>query len=337
MSDIYILTELGKLGRSDDALVFYTPEGERTILPTFKINQLVLIGKISISGDAIRLLSRHKIPVAFISHNGFFNTRFTYSTEKNVLLRQKQYRLLDDEKGTLKIAKAIVCGKIKNQISYMQRIKRKRKCEDAKIHKSITRVKNLLEDAERADNIDSLRGFEGMTSKHYFDVIKYNIQPEWAEFPCRSKNPPKSNVNSVLSFLYTVLTTHIICAIEASALDPMVGTLHSVIYGANALAFDLTEEFRTPIADTICCSLFNLGILKPDNFEEKTLQDSTGIFLNKDGIQKVLKAFQDKLNSNISIATKKDFKYRDIFFEQVEKYKKMLNGDIAEYTPYYFK
>lgn len=182
MPDIYILSEFGKLGKRDESLIFYTPEGTSKILYPFKIKQLVLIGKVSISGEALRLLSRHKIPVSFISSNGMFNSKLTYTTEKNVILRQKQYRLLDNKKESLKIAKTIVCGKIRNQLSFMQRIKRKNAFEGNEICISIAKIKKLLKNAEKACNIDALRGFEGAATKCYFSVLKYNIHPEWATF-----------------------------------------------------------------------------------------------------------------------------------------------------------
>ena len=356
MPDIYIISEFGKLGKKDDALIFYTPEGKSQILYPFKIAQLILIGKISISGDAIRLLSRHKIPVSFISANGIFNSRLTYAAEKNVLLRQKQYRMLEDTEQSLKVAKMIVCGKIKNQISFMQRIKRKfiqKNSKNTNILELVTAVKTILRNAKHADDIDSLRGFEGAAAKYYFQVLKYNIQAEWADFPCRSKNPPRTNVNAVLSFLYTILMNRIEAFIETAALDPMLGTLHSLHYSSNALVFDLTEEFRVPIADTICCDLFNLGILKPNDFEQKILTNESfdysndaappsdtstnSILLTQQGLRKVIDAFEKKLNTSISAVEQKNISYREIIFSQIESYKKMLSGACKNYTPYYFK
>lgn len=351
MSEIYILSELGKLGKKDEAFVFYTPEGTSTILYPFKIEQFIIIGKVSISGEAFRLLARHKISIAFLSSNGYFNSRLTYASEKNVLLRQQQFRLLDDKEASLKIARQIVCGKIKNQISFMQRIKRKGSKNDGEIELGISQTKKILHDAERIKSIDSLRGLEGVASKNYFNIFKTNIKPQWASFPCRSKNPPKSNVNAVLSFLYTVLMTRITSAIEALALDPMVGTLHSLHYGSNALAFDLAEEFRVPIADTLCCSLFNLGILSPDDFRICSFSEKSddfpvmpsadgfdgtvdGVLLTENGLRKTIKAFEEKLNKP---RKNNQTNYRDIIILQIQKYKQMLKGEIENYAPYYYK
>ena len=91
-----------------------------------------------------------------------------YAAEKNVLLRQKQYRMLEDTEQSLKVAKMIVCGKIKNQISFMQGIKRKfiqKNSKNTNILELITAVKTILSNTEHAGDIDALRGFEGAASK----------------------------------------------------------------------------------------------------------------------------------------------------------------------------
>lgn len=115
MSAIYILSDYGKLGKSDETLVFTQPDGTKTILFPYKTEQLILIGNVSISGDALRLLTKYKIPVILMSKNGRFNGKLTFGEGKNVSLRQKQYLILSNEQESLKIARSIVCGKIRNE------------------------------------------------------------------------------------------------------------------------------------------------------------------------------------------------------------------------------
>ena len=125
MSSVYILSDYGKLSKHDQTLVFIQKDETRTIIFPYKTEQLVLMGNISISGEAMRLLTKYRIPTTFLSSNGRFNGKLTFGDSKNIFLRQKQYRILDDKKASLEIARSIVCGKIRNEISFMQRIKRK--------------------------------------------------------------------------------------------------------------------------------------------------------------------------------------------------------------------
>lgn len=337
MAEIYILSDYGKLTKRDETIVFSQPDGTSTILFPFKTEHLVLIGRISLSADALRLLSKYKISTTFLSSNGRFNGKLTFGNSKNVFLRQKQFRILDDAEKSLGIARSIVAGKIRNEISFMQRIKCKTNSDDEKVKDAINDVKNVLASLEKSQNIDELRGFEGIAARKYFEVFAFNIQCDWAEFKRRSRNPPKSNVNAVLSFLYTLLSYRVESAVESTGMDTCCGNLHAMNYGRSSLVFDLMEEFRSPVCDSVCCSLFNLGTLAKEDFEEKDFSadsddfpfeqvqndededddaeseaeaissddaDETngsekqiGVLLTKAGLKKVIGAFEAKMNS----------------------------------------
>lgn len=353
MASIYILSDHGKLTKKDETIVFVQPDETRTILFPFKTELLVIIGNVSISGDALRLLAKYKIPTTFLSSNGRFNGKLSFGDGKNVFLRQKQYRILDDEKQSLEIARSIVVGKIKNQISFMQRVKRKNSSTEQVVIDSINAIKNTLDNAQKADDIEKLRGYEGVAARQYFAVFGYNIQCEWAEFKSRSKNPPRSNVNAVLSFLYTLLMYHVESALESQGLDVCCGNLHALNYGKQALVFDLMEEFRSAIADSVCCALFNLGTLNKEDFEVKNFseddtdyplesssaeEDVKAVLLTKAGIKKVIAAFESKMDSMILYQpTGQKISYKKILYEQAEHYKRVVSGEETEYKAYYFK
>ena len=364
MAEIYILSDYGKLSKKDETIVFSQADGTNTILFPFKTEHLVLMGRVSISADALRLLTKYKISTTFLSSNGKFNGKLSFGDSKNIFLRQKQFRTLDNSKKSLEIAKNIVAGKIRNEISFMQRIKRKSLDADESLEKAIKSVKNILDKAENAGDLEQLRGFEGLAAREYFGVFRFNLQAEWAEFKTRSKNPPRTNVNAVLSFLYTLLMYRVESAIESQGLDCCRGNLHAVNYGKSALVFDLMEEFRSPICDSVCCSLFNLGTLKPDDFEKKEFsaecdefpldkedcneesgeEENTdsysmdGILLTKNGIKKVISAFEAKMNSLILYSpTGQRLSYSKIIYHQAQHYKRVINEEETEYKAYYFK
>lgn len=60
MSSVYILSDYGKLSKHDQTLVFIQKDETRTIIFPYKTEQLVLMGNISISGEAMRLLTKYK-------------------------------------------------------------------------------------------------------------------------------------------------------------------------------------------------------------------------------------------------------------------------------------
>lgn len=360
MSSIYIISNAGKLSKDAEKIVFTQPDGTSTILFPFKTETLFVVGKISVSGDALRMFAKYKIPVIFLSANGRFNAKLVYGDSKNVFLRQKQYALLSSPEKSCAIVQSIVVGKIKNQISFMQRIKRKKDDPDCgkKIERAVSEMKESIDKCMECTAIDTLRGLEGYASKKYFEVFNLNITCPWASFPRRSKNPPETNVNAVLSFLYTLLLYRVESAVESTGLDVMAGNLHTCDYGRASLVFDLMEEFRTPIADTVCCALFNLSILAEDDFrnvdfnasdedfpleEENESSDKDGfsspkkgVLLTECGMKKVIKAFEEKMGTLVLYENEK-LSYQKIIVRQAQAYKRMVAGEASEYRSFYYK
>jgi len=349
MSDIYIISDHGKLNQSNEILEFVAADGTiRKIFP-HKTDALIIGGVVTISGRAFRLLIKHQINTLFICKNGKYNGKLIFTGTKNIFLRKKQYFFSDNEGFALPIAKSIVLAKVKNELTFIRRIKRKNDNEETFL-KVIRDIKILIEKIENAKNFDELRGYEGICAKHYFSVFRYNIMPDWALFPTRNKNPPLTNVNAVLSFLYTMLMYRIETAIEITGLDAMAGFLHTPEYGKNALVFDLMEEFRTPVVDTLCCTLFNHGMLSPNDFYTVNDDESNdvvpvnhefnerAVLLTKEGLSKVIAAFENKINilayyppleNQISINM--------IVIEQVKHFKRVILEEEKAYKGYLYK
>ncbi|MHB8281744.1 MAG: CRISPR-associated endonuclease Cas1 [bacterium] len=368
MSTIYIISDFGKLVKNGNVLQLKRENDVlKTIFP-FKTEQLVVIGKIDLTGSALRLLMHYNINIIFLGSNGRFNGRINFQEGKNIFLRKKQFMLLDDEKFVLNISKYIVKAKLYNQYNFMQRIKRKTDYFNM-IKKPLEKMQSIMQLVNDAENTNQLRGYEGIGAKHYFDVFKYAIMPEWAVFNCRSRMPPKDNVNAVLGFLYTLLLYKVDSAIEISGLDNYVGYFHALDYGRNSLTLDLMEEYRTPIVDTLTVSLFNLGILQKDDFQEVNFNpdnddlpmpvekienkdvpdyqncqnndldnvianDVKGILLTKEGIKKVIGQFEKKLDTSIYFNNLgKNITYKELFLEQAQQFKRVVNGEESEYKP----
>jgi len=355
MSTVYIISEHGRLNRTNETLEFTSGTGDTRRIFPHKLDSLIVSGNLTITGAAMRLLMKHQINTLFLGYNGRFNGKLVFSGTKNVFLRKKQYALSDNAQSALGIAKAIVGAKIKNELSFVQRIKRK-EGDKNEFNTVVQSLKTMLEKSECAASLDELRGYEGTAARNYFSVFKKNLDPEWADFPFRSKNPPRSNVNAVLSFLYTLLMYRVESAIEYVGLDPMAGFLHASEYGKNALVFDLMEEWRTPVADTLCCALFNLGTLKQCDFEahsEEEMEDvvfsddaadgaggaaAKAVFLTKDGLKKVIPAFEKKIDTLLAYPQlDKRLSFNKIIIEQAEHLKRVVLGEELVYKGYYYK
>ncbi|AEF81880.1 CRISPR-associated endonuclease Cas1 [Leadbettera azotonutricia] len=338
MPVVYVISDHGRLHKANEIFEFTDANGDTKKIFPHTMESLIITGMVTITGEAMRLLMQHQINTLFVSPNGKYNGKLNFANAKNIFLRKKQYAISDNDALALPIAKSIVLAKIKNEISFVQRIKRKNGYDD-EFSQAIQALKAALEGAECAENHGELRGHEGIAARNYFSVFRHNLIPEWAQFPRRSKNPPLTNINSVLSFLYTLLMYRVETAIEITGLDPMAGFLHAAEYGKNALVFDLMEEFRTPIADTLCCALCNLGALLPGDFEPADISgDTAAIYLNKEGLSKAISAFEKKMETKLHYQPlNTELSLDEIIIEQVKHFKRVLMGEESEYRGYLYK
>ncbi len=355
MSTIYIVSDYGRLVKKGDTLQLRVGNDIlKTVFP-FKTEQIIVIGQIEITSAALRFLMRHHIDTVFLSTNGRFNGRIDFQTGKNIFLRKRQYELLTDENFCLSVARSIVRGKLKNQLTFVMRSARK-SLKHLSFKRTIEQMKQNLALLEDATSVDAVRGYEGNGARLFFSVFKHAIIQDWAVFNGRSMHPPRDNVNAVLSFLYTMILFRVDAAIAAEQLDSYAGFFHSLDYGKKSLAFDLMEEYRTPIADTLTAALFNLGTLKEDDFREEIFSDTApddhphdysgevleneiveekrGVLLTKSGLRKVITRLERKLDNALFYPPlMRNISYRQLIHEQIKHFRRVMLGQEAEYKP----
>ena len=283
---VYVKTQGARIVKEGRHLVVKKGDGIYNTLFTYKLKQLLLFGNIEITHNALCQIMRNNIDTVFLTRYGRYLGRLAPPESKNVFLHKKQYLLLEDSVLGPRIARSIVTGKLVNMATLLLRIKRTRKQPYAGVLAG--RIHDLLPKLTAADNIDSVRGYEGRGSAIFFEGLRYGfINPH--TFNKRVRRPPTDPVNSVLSLLYTFLMNRVYAAVRIAGLDPYPGFLHTIDYGRYSLVLDLMEEFRTIIADTLTLSLFNLQILKQDDFYIEKSVEGTSVADNPENAADVSK------------------------------------------------
>ena len=279
---IYIKSQGTKIIKEGRHLLVKKGNDTYHTLFTYKLNQILLFGNIEITHNALCVLMQNNIDTVYLTRYGRYLGRIASPESKNVFLHKRQYKLLDDNKFALKMAKDIVAGKLTNMVTLMMRIKRSRGCRNA--GDKARQIRKLLNGLYEAETIDSVRGYEGRGAAIYFSGFCHGFTGN-TNFTKRVRRPPTDPVNSVLSLLYTFLMNRVYSAVRIAGLDPYPGFLHVIDYGRYSLVLDLMEEFRPAVVDTLVFSLFNLKILQETDFrfevpaassdpEGETLNDS---------------------------------------------------------------
>lgn len=326
MSTLYITTQGAQIQkRSGQFLVTKSGKLIDTI-PEIHVKQIVLSGNINLSTPAIAFCLDKEIEVVFLSQGGKFLGRINGDTHRAVELRRKQYEKSFNGEFCLLQAKAFVTGKIRNQLSLVkQQIKNEHHPGD------FGNLKRLLQKAELTTSAEKLLGIEGAASATYFRMFG-NWIPEPFMFNKRTANPPKDEVNSLLSLSYTLLYNRITSHLNMLGLDPYLGFFHKTRNGHAALASDLMEEFRPVFADALILRLIRRRQLKPDDFSR-----SAGRFLlNDNGKRIFFSEFENKMASKRNTKARNGWRlsYAQIIKCQAQHMVRVINGDDEKYEAF---
>ncbi len=297
-------------------------------IPFFKVEQIIIIGRVNLTPDMIFSAFNREIDVVFVSRDGRFKGRLTRDNQKLVNLRRKQYERSYDNEFRLGIAKSIVAGKLKNQRTILMRYNRDKKADVAR---EIIAMKISIDSVDKAKTIEALMGLEGIGARSYFSGLKCVLKQDLG-FKERVKRPPKDPVNAMLSFGYTMLSIYVESAVSVAGLDFYIGNLHAFEDRRKSLVLDLMEEFRPVVVDSVILSMVNtLEITGADFY---AIEGCEGIFLTDEGRAKFIKALERRFASEIRVKDEHDYSYRGLFKRQAMLYRKAVLGENKSYEPY---
>ena len=268
---LYVTTPDKYLSLDGENILLRSTDGEEVRIPLINLEEIVAFGSRGASPALMNKCTSEKIGLTFLSRSGKFLARAEGEVSGNVYLRREQYRIADDDKRSLAIARNCIIGKLFNSRYVIERAIR-----DHPLQLDTEKLKNISEllsgaivKAHNTEDVDSLRGIEGESAQLYFSVFDDLIlqQKEQFCFNGRSKRPPLDKVNALMSFAYSMATGMCASALETVGLDPFVGFMHTDRPGRRSLALDLVEEFRAVMCDRLILSLINKKIVSESYFE----------------------------------------------------------------------
>ncbi|MCA9905225.1 MAG: type I-C CRISPR-associated endonuclease Cas1 [Anaerolineae bacterium] len=301
LNTLYVTIQGAWLARERENILVRVDQETRLRLPIHNLGAIVGFGQVSASAPLMGLCAERGVMICFLSEQGRFLARVEGPVSGNVLLRRQQYRQSDDAQQAARIASTLVAAKIANSRFVIQRTLRDRggSQEISALRGAVDHLRSLLRQV-RADNLglDIIRGYEGAAARTYFDVFDKLIVNNTKEFRFQGRNrrPPLDPVNAILSFLYTLLRHDIASALEGVGLDPAVGYLHRDRPGRPALALDLMEELRAPLADRMALTLINRAQLKPKDF---LVTESGAVKMSDEARKTILVAWQERKRETI--------------------------------------
>lgn len=320
MSTLYITTQGANVQRRSGQIVIGKGREILQNVPETQVKQMILVGNVNLSTPTISYCLEQQIEVVFLTQGGKFKGRLNGFLGRNAETRRKQYELTKNSNFCLQQTRAIVAGKIQNQIAV---------CIRQKDNLAADKLKGFIQKAQTAVSTQSLLGIEGSASVIYFKQLRGWIPKPWT-FEKRTAHPPKDEINALLSLSYTLIYNRLETNLTIAGLDPYQGIFHQARNGHAALASDLTEEFRPIIADALVLKLLRRNQLKMSDFDR-----TNGNFrLSKEASKVFFGEFENKMQSRRRVSTSESLSYQEIMKRQVYQLARVISGQEAVYKPF---
>ncbi len=250
MSTLYLTEQYSTVKKNGECLVVQAPtwarksteqgettsEAQKVEVPLLKVDQVVVMGNVTMTAPALYALLENGISVCYLSSHGRYLGQLDPEFSKNAPLRIAQHQAHNHPQRRVALARAFVTGKLRNMRTQLLQAARTRPNHDVRV--AATALRDSIRRAEGATTVSEVLGHEGVGSAAYFDAFGQLLRDGWS-FEGRVRRPPTDPVNAMLSFGYALLTSQVSAAVQMVGLDPYVGYLHVARYGRPALALDL--------------------------------------------------------------------------------------------------
>jgi len=322
---LYIFSD-GKLKRQANTLYFKSDK-KRKYIPVEHISSMMIFGEITLNKKLLEFLSRNEILLNFFNHYGYYVGTYYPREHYNsgyLILKQAEFYL--DKKKRFNLAKKFVEGAVINMLKVL-RYYNTRGCN---LESSILGIENLQEKISIQREIEELMAIEGNIREKYYEAFNDIIKNENYYFLKRTKRPPRTKLDALISFGNSMFYTVALCEIYKTHLDPRIGFLHSTNFRRFTLNLDVSEVFKPIIVDRVLFSLLNKQMLKENNF----MEELNKVYLNEKGKELFIREFEDKLKSTIKHSKlKKNVSYRRLVRMELYKIEKHLM-DEEYYEPF---
>ncbi|WP_294656192.1 type I-B CRISPR-associated endonuclease Cas1b [uncultured Fusobacterium sp.] len=314
MEKYYIFSN-GELKRKDNNIYF----NDRA-LKIEMTSDIYLFGEVTLNTKCLNFLGQNKKAVHFFNYYGFYTGSF-YPKESNVSgkLLVKQVEYFQDREKRVELAREIIKSASDNIFRNLRYYNGRGK--DLKNEMEI--IKSYQLELDKAQEINEIMGIEGNIRKVYYSTWSKIINQE-IDFEKRVKRPPDNMINTLISFINSLIYTTCLSEIYKTQLNPTISYLHSPGDRRFSLCLDITEIFKPLIVDRMIFSLLNRNMISEDDFAK----DSNFYYLKDKGRKKILEEYEKKLNQTITHKElKREVSYQTLIKLECYKLIKHLLGD----------
>lgn len=299
---IYIYND-STLSRKDNSIRLCLNTGEIKDLPIEQLDEIFYMAQGSINTSILSLLSQHEVTVHFFGW--YDNYLGTFLPKKSLLSGRmliKQAEHYMNEERRVYLAKAFILAATAN----MYRNLRYYKSRGKDVDQEMKNIQILKESIKNVTSVKELMGKEGNIRKEYYKAWPKIINQD-LEFNKRVMNPPDNEINSIISFVNSVIYAKCLSEIYKTQLNPTISYLHEPGERRYSLCLDISEIFKPILGDRIIFRLLNRGQITKDSFDKEL----NGLHLT----QKASKLIMQEIDKTMKITIYHKTLDRDVTYQ----------------------
>ncbi|WFA10091.1 type I-B CRISPR-associated endonuclease Cas1b [Tissierella sp. Yu-01] len=292
MGETFYILKDGDLRRKDNNIEITSLDGNAKNLKVEVADEIYLFGEVSLNTKLLNFVSQNGIILHVFNYYGFYSGSY-YPRETNIsgYLLVEQVKSYDNEEKRLRIAKEILKAASYN----IYRNLRYYNGRGINLEDAMKNIDSLINKLEFGKSITEIMGIEGNIRKIYYstwnDIVKQDIQ-----FEKRVKRPPDNMINTLISFVNSLIYTTTLSEIYKTQLNPTISYLHEPGTKRFSLCLDISEIFKPLIGERMIFSLLNKNQITEEDFE----RESNFLYLKESGKRKILMEYDKRLETTIS-------------------------------------
>ena len=268
------------LNRDNEAFVI-SHDNMRQRIPAASVTSIHICRGTRVTSDAILLAIEKEIEVLFMDRSGDPAGRVwspKYGSISTIRKGQVNFSFSHDAVAWIK---GVISEKMSNQQALLMMMDAQTEEEKAAVNKAVNRLDDYCTKVQRldgqvvADVAATLRGWEGVASRIYFETLNLFIPEEYC-FENRSQHPAIDPVNALLNYGY--------------------GLLYGKIEGALIKAvYDVIERYRIWV-DYVVYTLVAQGALTDEYY---SIREDGSCWLEQFGRRVLIQSLNDYLDEII--------------------------------------
>lgn len=291
MKNSLYIYQNGELNRKDNTLRFISEIGEKRDIPINNISEIYFFGEDTLNTRLITFLSQNNVIVHFFNYYDFYSSSLIpRKTKISGKLLVKQVENYTDINKRMKLAKKFV----KSAGDNIYRNLRYYNGRGKNTEKAMIEIKFLINEIDGCERIQELMGVEGNIHKIYFEQWNVIVNQE-IDFNKRVKRPPDNMINTLISFLNSLVYTTVLSEIYKTQLNPTISYLHEPGVSRFSLSLDIAEIFKPLIADRLIFSLLNKNQIQEHHFSKEL----NFLHMSEQGSKIILAEYDKRLKQTI--------------------------------------